>query len=237
MGTNLIGIVGSAGSGKDTVGRIIQYHLCSKGTLSLEEILEDYENHEWWLEDGSNWEIKKFAGKLKMIASILTGVPFEYFEKSEYKEKELPDEWKYRAPYVFTDKIKNDFKAVRFDEKNMTIRMFLQKLGTEGLRDGLHKNVWVNALFADFDEECNWIITDCRFLNEAEEIKRKGGILLKIDRPEKIFSDSTYQHQSETEMSKIVTDYQIVNEGSLQDLSDKVKEFLIKYEITAGVSR
>ena len=62
MSANLIGIVGNAGSGKDTVGRIIQYHLCSKGTLSLEKILEDYENHEWWLEDESNWEIKKFAG-------------------------------------------------------------------------------------------------------------------------------------------------------------------------------
>ena len=234
MSANLIGIVGNAGSGKDTVGRIIQYHLCSKGTLSLEKILEDYENHEWWLEDESNWEIKKFAGKLKMIASILTGVPFEYFEKSEYKQKKLPDEWNIRVPYRGDSPWIGDEETC---EIPMTVRQFLQKLGTEGLRDGLHKNVWVNALFADFDEECNWIITDCRFLNEAEEIKRRGGILLKIDRHTKIFSDSTYQHQSETEMSKIVTDYQIVNEGSLQDLSDKVKEFLIKYEITAGVSR
>ena len=75
---------------------------------------------------------------------------------------------------------------------DMTYREFLQKLGTEAMRDGLHTNVWVNALFADYIphkkeggfqrsvkdtngipydfeyevEYPNWIITDMRFPNE-----------------------------------------------------------------------
>lgn len=60
----IIGVSGYSGSGKDTVGKIIQ-KLCPK----------------------SNWQIKKFAGKLKEIASLLTGIPALKFEDQEFKKK------------------------------------------------------------------------------------------------------------------------------------------------------
>jgi hypothetical protein len=70
--------------------------------------------------------VKKFAGKLKQIASLLTGIPVEKFEDQEFKKLDMNPEW------------------------GMTYREFLQNLGTEAMRDGLHTNVWVNALFADY---------------------------------------------------------------------------------------
>ena len=218
----IIGINGYAGSGKDTVGIIIQYLNCeSKVNLTIEEVLINYKNHEWWLQDASGWEVKKWAGKLKDVANLLTGIPIKDFEDQEFKKTNLGPEWN---NYVNTP---------------MTVRDFLQKLGTEGLRDGLHVNTWVNALMADYkcvpaDQapggwDCpNWIITDTRFPNEASAIKDKGGILLKVTRPG---VGPINDHPSETALNQWNFDYEIQNNGSLQDLINSVKEFKQKFGI------
>lgn len=158
----IIGINGYSGSGKDTVGQIIQ-KLCFK----------------------QHWEIKKFAGKLKDIAEHLTGIPLEKFEDQEFKKTNLGPEWDVPAAASLVDGIIN-----LSEMRPMTVREFLQKLGTNGLRNGLHDNVWVNALMSDYkpakmDEyyPSKWIITDTRFPNEAKAIKDKGGIVIRIDRP------------------------------------------------------
>ena len=99
----IISITGKIGSGKDTIADIIIQHT-----------------------PYHDWEIKKFAGKLKVIAEILSGVPKINFEDQEFKKQDMGPEW------------------------GMTYRDLLQKLGTEAMRNGLHENVWVNALFADY---------------------------------------------------------------------------------------
>lgn len=211
----LIGINGYSGSGKDTVGIMIQYLKCTKkGNVSIEEAIKDYENHEWWLEEQSEWEIKKFAGKLKDIASHLTGVDIEDFEDQEFKKTNLGPEW-------------------ALNSSPMSVRDFLQKLGTDGLRNGLHDNVWVNALMSDYkpieygdDEQPhlpNWIITDCRFPNEAQVIKDKGGIVIRIDRPG---VEPINNHPSEVGLDHWNFDYKIVNNSDLFELKENVKSIL-----------
>jgi hypothetical protein len=173
----IIGINGRIGSGKDTVGKIIQYLLCfNVGDITAIEAVTNPE-HEWWLEEQTRWEIKKFAGKLKETASLLTGIPAYSFEDQEFKKLNMSLEW------------------------GMTYREFLQKLGTEAMRNGLHENVWVNALFADYNsidklirtteeglkewEEGNypnWIITDMRFPNEMEAVEEREGITIRVVR-------------------------------------------------------
>ena len=89
----IISLSGYSGSGKDTVGKIIQYLTCSikfPKALPIEERLlgiPDCSGHT------VPWEIKKFAGKLKTIASILTGIPKDKFEDQEFKKTELGPEW------------------------------------------------------------------------------------------------------------------------------------------------
>jgi thymidylate kinase len=78
----IIGINGYSGSGKDTAGIIIQY-LQSETKIPLKTVLAKVPNHEWWLEERSGWEIKKWAGKLKEVASMLTGIPKHKFEDQE----------------------------------------------------------------------------------------------------------------------------------------------------------
>ena len=199
----IIGVNGYALSGKDTVGQLIQQ-----------------------LDPDGSWEIKKFAGKLKTIASILTNIPVENFEDQQFKKLELDPMWSdHGIP--------------------MTVRDFLQKLGTDGLRNGLHPNTWVNALMADYvaeklcdcKKECrcifkypNWIITDCRFPNEAYAIKNAGGIIIRIDRPG---ITAINDHPSEVALDKWEFNYRISNDGTINKLKNEVEKILINEKTIA----
>lgn len=234
----IIAINGYAGSGKDTVGKMLQYYAseCSKKDgphyrtytqfilAGGGSDLRNFDHHYY-----TEWEIKKFAWKLKEIASILTGIPVHMFEDQEFKKTNLGPEW---ATWKT-----NDGKPPKEGDagigKFMTVRDFLQKLGTDGLRDGLHTNVWVNALFADYDStsftafgddevilDPKWIITDCRFPNEAEAVKSREGIIIRVNRTG---VKATNAHPSETSLDDWDFDYVIDNDGSMEDLLEKVK--------------
>lgn len=194
----IIGISGYSGSGKDLAGTIIQ-------EISL-----------------NKWVIKKWAGKLKVIASMLTGIPVEKFEDQEFKKTELGPEW------------------------GMTVRDFLQKLGTDAIRDGLHTNAWVNAVMANYTPTQvqwsdgpiggykdgpmpNWIITDTRFPNEAEAIKKAGGIIIRIERPG---VKPINPHPSETSLDDWNFDAVINNDGQIEDFIQKIRTTLYKHQIS-----
>jgi len=159
----IIGLSGYAGVGKDTVAKYIT-------------------------EIDPTFKIKKFSGKLKEVASILTGIPPKNFESQEFKHMELSG-W------------------------DMTVRELLQKLGTEAIRDGLHKDAWVNALFSDYHQGENWVITDMRFPNEYEAVIRWGGFVVRLER-EGIKPINA--HQSETALDNFAFNYRLLNTGEVE---------------------
>lgn len=222
MQKNLISISGSAGHGKDAVARIIQWLLSGSGagSIPLEEcVLDSNRYFDAWLHDNSGFEIKKFAGKLKEIASILTGVPIHKWEDQEFKNEKMPYGW------------------------GMTYREFLQRLGTDAMRDNLHNDIWVNSLFSDYKPQklseynpSRWIITDTRFPNEFKAIKERGGLMLKVVRTEKdsagnrVLSNHIRSavHSSETALEEYEFDHIIFNDDGILELAHKVKKILIK---------
>lgn len=238
---SIIAISGYSGSGKDLVGKMIQYYTspCSDPNgdryRTFDQFIDrdggsdlrDFDHHYY-----TNWEIKKFAGKLKTIASMLTGIPIHKFEDQAFKKTHLGSEWNAPIPG-------EDWKNGKPVNVPMTVREFLQKLGTDGLREGLHTNVWVNAMFADYEcvhtdhvpngWDCdNWIITDCRFPNEAQAVKNRNGIIIRIDRPG---VTAVNAHPSETSIDDWKFDDYIVNDGSVEDLLVKVKTVLEQQSI------
>jgi hypothetical protein len=233
----IIGLSGRMGSGKDTVGKIIQYLLCQNvGDVSLEDVVS-CDDHNWWLEEQSGFDTKKFAGKLKQIGSILSGVPAEKFEDQEFKKLNMGEEWNspYNIPFSGPDFVEHDGA--------MTYREFLQRLGTEAMRDGLHTNVWVNALFADYKgfvkewdefgndtlvEYPNWIITDMRFPNEMDAVKQREGITIRVVRNQIKTGNLILEHPSETALDNAEFDYEIINNGTIKELAEKVQIILIK---------
>jgi hypothetical protein len=200
---NLIGISGRMNSGKDTVAGMIQ------------DITGSY-------------DVKRFAGKLKIIASILTGIPVEKFEQQDFKKQSLPAEWsgyKYTANpsgSAVLPKYSGDVNTVP-----MTVRELLQKLGTDAIRDHLHENAWVNALFADFFEGEQWIAPDTRFPNELSAIKQRGGIVIRVDRMDCPESG----HASETALDNFQFDYVIKNYWGMEQLRENVLHMLAHFKI------
>ena len=194
----LIGISGKMGSGKNLVCTIIQGLTAAKKhnieNPSFEWIKKYYIN--------SIWEQKAFAGKLKQTASLLTGIPVEKFEDQEFKNTELGEEWWYfKGRNGSLISYSEDSKRKDEDLIKPTPRLLLQIIGTECIRDKVHPNAWVNALFADYkscslpdettfidDKEfirknsSQWIITDMRFPNELEAVKSRGGISIRVNR-------------------------------------------------------
>ena len=211
----IIGISGRIGSGKDTVGEIIQ-KLCLTN-------------------NGPKFEIKKFAGKLKQMASLLTGFPVEDFEDQEFKKSYLGGEW----GTVESNPLNAVpvFENIEFNHL-MSVRELLQKLGTEAIRDGLHPNAWVNALMCDYKRPkmseynpSNWIVTDVRFPNELEAIEDVKGLTIRVVRPQYETANFKPQHPSETALDDAKFNYEIINDGSIEDLIEKVRQILITEKI------
>lgn len=148
----------------------------------------------------------------------------------------------------------------------LTPRIILQLLGTEAGRRIIHPDIWINALFSEYKESYSvphtlvdpkyyegddyeedwstkyphWIITDVRFPNEINAIKRRGGIIIRVERNfilrtgykdlDDLITNGTveeikkYTHDSETELDNY-EDWDIIfhNNDSLEELIENVK--------------
>jgi hypothetical protein len=212
----LIGISGKIGSGKDTFAELIKI-IVSTPYLT-DATIEHYLKMPNPNVIKTEWTVKKFAGKLKEVASLLTGIPVYKFEDQEFKKSLLGEEWATPTTSSPLNAVE-PFKDITFLEM-MSVREFLQKLGTEAMRNGLHTNTWVNATFATYNNTSRWLITDVRFPNEAEAVKQKGGLLVRINR-----NSDTGDHPSETSLDNYDFEITIDNTGTLQELITKTKEF------------
>ena len=300
----ILGINGKIGSGKDTVGKIIQYlTLGEEFSKTNGDILADLEYNGYYA-NKSNFRIKKFADKLKDIVCMLLGCTREQLEDREFKEKELGEEWWYwensfgkRINYLdnitYDSTVKDGLTSRKLVK--LTPRLLLQLLGTECGRQIIHPNIWVNALMSEYKhykkgiaynletdknlfeyylhKECkhckksyggykrqylcmdcieddsiqfypNWIITDMRFPNELEAVKKKNGIAIRVNRKSfKWIDPDEYEiqtgkkvervaeHESEKALNDAEFDYTIENDGTLLELVEKVRKILIKEKI------
>ena len=131
----------------------------------------------------------------------------------------------------------------------LTPLKLLQLFGTNCGIDIIHPNIWINALFADYKSPCydaetqkpcscmgqmcgkplNWIITDVRFPDEVKAIESRGGIVIRVNN--KNFEEKAIKHFgktpghiSETALDNHDFKYVIENDGSLEELIEKVKQ-------------
>lgn len=260
----IIGISGYIGSGKDLVGKIIQY-LIAYNDANYSYPKSEYDFNSYCKSTNikqSKWQIHKFADALKDIVCILTGCTREQLEDINFKNSKLSNEWTWNrgkrncTPHSKCNefngpKCNNYYHCFRDVIVEYTYRDVLQKLGTDLLRNQLHENVWVNALFSKYkaigdypifegdkyikDEYVypNWIISDCRFPNEAQAIKERNGIIIRVQRNQDLekFESMKVKHISETALDTYKFDYIIDNNSTIDDLIINVKSILISEKI------
>ena len=111
-------------------------------------------------------------------------------------------------------------------EKLPEFRGVLQRMGTEVGRNILGENIWVELTMARIDRHephVDWVITDCRFPNEANAVVDADGDVIKIDRPG---VSAANDHISEHALDGFEFDEVILNDGTLDDLYHKVDQML-----------
>lgn len=105
------------------------------------------------------------------------------------------------------------------------VRQFLQVLGTEGVRECLGQDAWISASLPKIrrliKEGENVVITNCRFENEGAVIKELGGWLIRVTRPG---VGPVNNHVSDAGLVFDMTDFEIANDGTIEDLAPKAAE-------------
>lgn len=162
-----------------------------------------------WKNTEFNRRVKQgtFAGPLKQIAESVFG--FSYEQLHDKEQKEVVDQfWE------------------------MTPRKFMQLLGTEACRRGIRDDIWIKMAERLVDDEVRDVahtmnfyrndpkpvnigFTDCRFANEANFIRDRGGIIIQVLRPgQQLISEN--QHASEKGLPDELVDFTVMNwEGKL----------------------
>lgn len=161
-----------------------------------------------------NYRVVSFADKLKDVTCVLSGCTREQLEDYDFKESVL---------------VPNHLKPYCGNAEFPTYRAFLQHFGSEVMR-GVNDNIWIDCTLSNCGEDC--IVSDCRFPNEAKAVKARGGIVIKVERPDAKAEDS---HQSETRIDEIVPDIIIENNSDLKALQGNVSALVELWKIVGKV--
>ncbi|WP_410576640.1 hypothetical protein [Amycolatopsis sp. lyj-108] len=105
-------------------------------------------------------------------------------------------------------------------------RRVLQRLGVSA-REALGPGVWVNAL-TDRVRLVHGpvVVPDVRFANEADELRSRGFVILRVRRPGLTGADT---HVSESESDAIRADVTVTNDDTPDALADRVHQLVKEY--------
>lgn len=107
------------------------------------------------------------------------------------------------------------------------MRALMQRLGTDCGRNLISDSIWVDATL-DHVGNKNVVVADCRFPNEARAIKKRGGIVIRIEKPG---VGPVNAHQSETALDNWDFDYTINNTGSISDLHFAIQQVVKQHSV------
>lgn len=175
----IIGLTGKKGSGKDTAG---SYLVEKYGFIRI-----------------------SFAEKLKQSAAACFGINPDEWEKWKNDpsmevliQRNLNSE-------VGLAKLRGEKPPLDLPHKRITVRQFLQNYGTEAHREIFGDDFWIWQALKEIDSrQNNYVITDCRFDNEAEHLDRMlNAVIIEIDRG--IASDDAHVSESGVDPNLIRT--------------------------------
>jgi dephospho-CoA kinase len=201
----IIGICGFQSSGKDTVA---DYLVKEHGFIKM-----------------------SFASKLKDIISMIFGWPRDKLEGLTKEDRE----WREQVDYWWSEKL---------NMPQLTPRYVMQYFATDLFRNKFHPDIWVkiveNELKKILEESTkqNIVISDCRFSNEINMLIRLGGKIIHVHRnPPSWFHEYIRGeeppnikliHRSEIEWIRCYRDYDVENDGTIEELQQKIKYIIEK---------
>lgn len=255
---NYVGIRGHRGAGKSTVAYLLSntiHYLREHGDEHpIEQFIKEFNG---WCEEFRNDEtcisrmdldqviIEGFGDGPKMMANMLTGIPFEDMNNDYKKDhtiinlrdfKVIEDGsisehecWDAKGYFMHTT-TSTDPEPLT-EDVYMTLREFILYFGIYVMQNAFGRNVWVKSLVANnkyynglFQDDCKRfkIFPDIKASSEITYIKDKGGVIIKVSRP---------GHKKAGGMDLLRGDsrydYEVVIDGKLEDLSPQILKVAI----------
>ena len=104
------------------------------------------------------------------------------------------------------------------------IRGLMQRMGTEVGREMFGEDFWVEQTMKRvWDIEGNCVVSDVRYLNEAQAIRADGGFIIRIERDG---VEAANGHASEDGMEDFEYDLVLRNDGSIQEFITSIDSTL-----------
>lgn len=171
-----------------------------------------------------------FAGAVKDVASVVFDWDRDMLEGSTVEsrlKREIVDEW----------------WSKRLGIKNLTPRWVLQNFGTELFRNHFHDEIWIANLERKIMKYDKVVITDCRFPNEYDMVKKYDGTIISVFRDDvpEWFNDikndtikhppciSGHElHSSDWLWIKFNTDFTVYNNSTLNNLYEQVDDIIFR---------
>ena len=183
-----------------------------------------------------------FASSLKDAVSVVFNWDREMLEGATKNSREWRDQI-------------DPWWSKRLDIPHLTPRWVLQHWGTEVLRQGFHDDIWIASLESKLiNITDNVVITDARFFNELDVVKKLGGTSVRVVRgpnpdwyqaaelyntcvsdeftnemyriPAGIVLDRFKVHASEYSSVGYTYDHILENNATIDDLNTKISEIL-----------
>lgn len=144
----------------------------------------------------------------------------------ELKRTDQPEDSVDKVVSLFLEGINLD----SFEEEDGKLRKLLQFVGTDVFRK-VDEDFWVKTLFSH-DLPKRVVVSDVRFQNELDAIETRGGVSVKVSRDTGIVDT----HPSETALDGAEWKYTIDNNGTLEDLEEKVCTLIKELESSSDGS-
>jgi hypothetical protein len=172
-----------------------------------------------------------FASKLKDIISIMFGWSRDKLEGLTKEDRE----WREQVDYWWSETL---------NMPQLTPRYVMQYFATDLLRNKFHPDIWVKIVENELNKlleqssQANIVISDCRFENEINMLIRLGGKIIQVYRdPPSWFheyrrgeepANIKLIHRSEIEWIRCYIDYDVENNGTIEELHQKIKYIIEK---------
>lgn len=172
-----------------------------------------------------------FASPLKDVCSAVFGWDRESIEGDTIESREFRE-----TPDIYWTK--------KTGIDNFTPRLALQLMGTDVMRNHFHEDIWIDSLeyrLRKASESRCVVVSDARFTNELDLIKKLGGSIIWVQRGElpewfetakqasnnavsRKIMETRYRdvHESEWNWAGYPVDFVIHNNGTLLELKEEV---------------
>lgn len=189
----IVGLTGLKGSGKDTVGAYL---------------VKDHQ-----------FERLAFADPLKKSVAALLDIPYSQIDRMKNNPHAVLTLAVKQSVYVSGAPTANMVS----EQKNITMRQFLQRYGTEAHRELFGTDFWIDLTLPvqGYYPGRAIVVTDVRFDNEAARVRQLGGVVWAVERDGLPSGDT---HASE--IIDFPIDYVVKNNGTFDELFAGVEEAL-----------